>query len=109
MPSAMRLDLKPCPFCGSPAQYSDFDSGWDGKRLCDLGCSNSFCLPSAYICEVPPEEAIPAWQNRKQDELIEEYIRQIAVLKRRVEQFKSIYDTLSKKLEKAHTELRGTK
>ena len=35
--------------------------------------------------------------------------RQIAALKRRVEQLKSMFDTVSKKLEKAHTELKGMK
>ena len=40
---------------------------------------------------------------------IEEDGRQIAALKRRVEQLKSMFDTVSKKLEKAHTELKGMK
>lgn len=48
-------------------------------------------------------------QRAKAADRIEADGRQIAALKRRVEQLKSMFDTVSKKLEKAHTELKGMK
>lgn len=83
MTDKIRTDLKPCPFCGSPARYSEFQDGFqfsDGKLLCDVGCSNSHCLPFPYICEIPPEEAIPAWETRNQDDRLEERAAIVAFL-----------------------------
>ncbi len=57
--------LKPCPFCGGKAVYSEFD--YRGDRKCAIVCSNSECRCSAihtfHIWENMPS-ATKAWNTR---------------------------------------------
>ena len=69
----MQEDLKPCPFCGSPARFKE--------RKCDIakyaiGCSDSLCiiwlpnnvrkreLHTYATCWAEKEDAINAWNRR---------------------------------------------
>jgi len=55
------VELKPCPFCGSDAQFV-LDNSYGA---CGVGCS-AHCDPEPY-CEAridQPEKAITAWNTR---------------------------------------------
>lgn len=71
------MELRPCPFCGSPARLRDASFGKGKKRVSwwDITCTNATMLPSGtWACGVytngkSPEEAAEKW-NRRGDEAI---------------------------------------
>lgn len=54
------VELKPCPFCGSPAKK--FDHGY-GDDSCSVGCSNRDCPAHCYAWAIP--KSYP-WDETKQ-------------------------------------------
>jgi len=53
-------DLKPCPFCGAPAEIDrDYQ-----KRIKVVGCSNDECWVSPVSCAATEQEAIDRWNKR---------------------------------------------
>ena len=70
-----RISLKPCPFCGSPAELEE-DSDHHGKWF-NLGCSNHWgkrsdekhCIGARIFYTAAPKEksgAIEKWNTRAQ-------------------------------------------
>ncbi len=67
----MSVELKPCPFCGSPGvlEGGDFIGGWNektGPRPYKVECTNLRCIASYMIGAVfeTKEDAIEAWNRR---------------------------------------------
>lgn len=63
----MKVDLKPCPFCGRPAAYCKNDGG-----LYVVGCLDD-CMCMGHIGHitmvfVSKESAIATWNRRANDE-----------------------------------------
>jgi len=67
-----KIELKPCPFCGSDAiLVSDFqkeDKGTDRCRTANVRCVNQSCLTWGYISDScvgeSEQKAIDAWNRR---------------------------------------------
>jgi hypothetical protein len=55
----MDEELKPCPFCGSKAQYyGECDMVW-------IRCSNHDCRAERSCRSDKPEDAVKNWNERK--------------------------------------------
>ena len=59
-----KTDLLPCPFCGSPASFTDDDSYGSCHVSCSGGCAAEPCTSAR---KDQPEKAIAAWNTRTPD------------------------------------------
>lgn len=56
--------LKPCPFCGSPAEF------YGEENMVWVRCSNYDCQCRLITCFDEPEEAAEEWNKRAKDSVI---------------------------------------
>ena len=59
----MKTKLKPCPFCGSPAQIEP----WHGESPTTvlISCSNEYCKVGPMVCGESEKKAMGYWNKRK--------------------------------------------
>lgn len=64
--ATMRGELKPCPFCGSPAELRRYQSETTAPRyyvLCGNRERNCACSPVTWV-EMSRRDAVLRWNNR---------------------------------------------
>lgn len=54
--------LKPCPFCGAPADVEYWYGGGSRKRM--VSCSNSSCFVAPQVTGSTQVQAIERWNTR---------------------------------------------
>lgn len=54
--------LKPCPFCGEPAEHEPWHGGGPQKTL--VGCGNELCTVQPNTTGETPASAAQRWNTR---------------------------------------------